>query len=94
MVYLEVKMAGSFTNSIEGSVQFRILVASEESRNWDSLNVQLPQERVSDAEGPATALPMSASQKGFNLSFVRNAADGTAGVSMCMRAHDQHELGA
>jgi hypothetical protein len=37
---------------MEGSVQFRILVASEESRNCDSLKVQLPQEKVKDAEGP------------------------------------------
>ncbi len=33
-------------------MQFRILVASEESRNCDSLKVQLPQEKVKDAEGP------------------------------------------
>lgn len=53
-VYLEVKMAGSLSKVIEGSVQFRIFVGSEESRNWDSLKVHSPQEKVSDAEGPAT----------------------------------------
>ena len=33
-------------------MQFSILVDSEESRNCDSLKVQLPQEKVKDAEGP------------------------------------------
>lgn len=45
-------MAGSLAYSIDGSVQFRILTLSE-SRNWDSLKVHSPQEKVKDAEGPA-----------------------------------------
>lgn len=32
-VYLEVKMAGSLSRVMEGSVQLRTLVGSEESRN-------------------------------------------------------------
>lgn len=51
-MYLEVKTAGSLEYSIEGSVQFRILMLSE-SRNWDSLKVHSPQENVKDADGPA-----------------------------------------
>ncbi len=43
---------------MEGSVQFKILVASEESRNCDSLKVQLPQEKVKDAEGPVITSSM------------------------------------
>lgn len=54
-MYLEVNMAGSFEYSIEGSVQFRILMLSE-SRNWDSLKVHSPQEKVKDADGPAQML--------------------------------------
>ena len=46
-------MAGSLSYTMEGSVQFRILVSTEESRNCDSLKVQLPHEKVKDAEGPA-----------------------------------------
>ena len=53
VLYLEVKMAGSLSYTMEGSVQFRILVSTEESRNCDSLKVQLPHEKVKDAEGPA-----------------------------------------
>ena len=53
VVYLDVNIAGSLSYVMDGSVQFRIFVVSDESKNWDSLNVQLPQENVKDAEGPA-----------------------------------------
>ena len=55
VLYLEVKMAGSLSYTMEGSVQFRILVPSDESRNWDSLKVHSPQEKVIEACGPAHA---------------------------------------
>ena len=45
-------MAGSLAYSIEGSVQLRVLTLSV-SKNWDSSKVQLPQEKVKDADGPA-----------------------------------------
>lgn len=48
-------MAGSLAYSIDGSVQFRILLLSE-SKNCDSLKVQLPQEKVKDADGPAQCI--------------------------------------
>lgn len=53
--YLEVNTAGSLAYSIEGSVQFSILMLSE-SKNCDSLKVQLPQEKVKDADGPAQCM--------------------------------------
>ena len=52
VLYLEVKTAGSLEYSIEGSVQFNVLVLSD-SRNCDSLKVHSPQEKVKDADGPA-----------------------------------------
>ena len=52
-VYLDVNIAGSLSYVMDGSVQFRIFVVSDESKTCDSLNVQLPQEKVKDAEGPA-----------------------------------------
>ncbi len=58
VLYLEVKIAGSLSYTMEGSVQFKILVSSEESRNCDSLKVQLPQEKVKDAEGPVNTCNM------------------------------------
>ena len=53
VLYLEVKMAGPLSYTMEGSMQFRVLVLSEESRNCDSLKVQLPHEKVREADGPA-----------------------------------------
>lgn len=58
VLYLEVKIAGSLSYTMEGSVQFKILVSAEESRNCDSLKVQFPQEKVKDAEGPVNTCNM------------------------------------